>query len=98
MVRLIVVGNPRFFTRTGPHPLAAVASAGGCLPPSDNIMVSGLASLVLAEPDEVSFVTSRRHAEALEQTRAGAVLVDKNLLSAVPSGTIPLITSDQMSA
>jgi UDP-3-O-[3-hydroxymyristoyl] glucosamine N-acyltransferase len=98
MDRLTRVGNPRFFSCTGPHPLAAVAAAAGCVPPNSNGLVSGLASLTLAEPNEISFVTSRRHAAALAQTRAGAVLVDTDMLAHVPSGTIPLITSDPMAS
>ncbi|MDQ2805222.1 MAG: UDP-3-O-(3-hydroxymyristoyl)glucosamine N-acyltransferase [Pseudomonadota bacterium] len=96
MDRLTRVGNPRFFNRTGPHPLAKVAAAAGCTPPTCDVLVSGLASLALAGPDEVSFADSRRHDAALAQTRAGAVLVDTNTLPSVPSGTVPLITSDPM--
>ena len=90
------VGNVRFFSRTGPHSLMAVAAAAGCVSPGRDILVPGLASLARAKPDEISFVASRRHAAALAQTRAGAVLVDIDLLPMVPSGTIPLITSDAM--
>jgi UDP-3-O-[3-hydroxymyristoyl] glucosamine N-acyltransferase len=59
-------------------------------------VISGLAALALAEPDEMSFVGSRRHAGALAQTHAGAVLVGPDLVPTVPPGTIPLITSDPM--
>jgi UDP-3-O-[3-hydroxymyristoyl] glucosamine N-acyltransferase len=94
MDRLTRVGNPRFFSCTGPHPLATVAAAAGCSPPTCNFLVSGLASLRLAGPDEVGFVDGRRHAEALAQTRAGAVLMDTDMLPSLPSGTVGLITSD----
>jgi UDP-3-O-[3-hydroxymyristoyl] glucosamine N-acyltransferase len=94
MDRLTQVGNPRFFGCTGPHPLATVAAAAGCSPPARDFLVSGLASLALAGPDEVSFVGSRRHAVALAQTRAGAVLMDTDMLPSLPSGTVGLITSD----
>jgi UDP-3-O-[3-hydroxymyristoyl] glucosamine N-acyltransferase len=94
MDRLTRVGNPRFFSSTGPHPLAAVAAAAGCSPPKGDFLVSGLASLTLAGPDEVGFVGGRRHAEALAHTRAGAVLMDTNMLPSLPSGTVGLITSD----
>ena len=96
MNRLTSVGNPRFFNRTGPYSLVAVAAAAGCKPPSRDGSVSGLASLTFAGPDEISFVVNRRHAVALTQTRAGAVLVDTDMLADVPPGTIPLITSDPM--
>jgi len=94
MEHLTRAGNPRFFSCTGPHPLATVAAAAGCRPPTCDFLVSGLASLALAGPDEVSFVGNRRHAAALAQTRAGAVLVDTDMLPSLPSGTVGLITSD----
>jgi UDP-3-O-[3-hydroxymyristoyl] glucosamine N-acyltransferase len=94
MDRLTQVGNPRFFSCTGPHPLATVAAAAGCSPPTCNFLVSGVASLALAGPDEVSFVGGRRHAVALAQTRAGAVLMDTDMLPSLPSGTVGLVTSD----
>ena len=94
MDRPTQVGNPRFFGCTGPHPLATVAAAAGCPPPARDFLVSGLASLALAGPDEVGFVGSRRHAVALAQTRAGAVLMDTQMLPSLPSGTVGLITSD----
>ena len=94
-----MVGNPRFFSRTGPHPIADVASAAGCITPQcDAVLISGLADLDLAGPAEVSFVASRRYAAALAQTRAGAVLVNIEMLSSVPSGTVALTTTDPMAA
>jgi UDP-3-O-[3-hydroxymyristoyl] glucosamine N-acyltransferase len=92
------VGNPRFFRCTGPHPLPTVAVAAGCSSPSQNFLVSGLASLPLAGPDEVSFVADRRHAAALAQTRAGAVLLATDMLPHLPSGTVGLITADPVAA
>jgi UDP-3-O-[3-hydroxymyristoyl] glucosamine N-acyltransferase len=92
------VGNLRFFNRTGPHSLAAIAAVAGCQPPNHDALVSGLASLALAGPDEISFVASRRHSAALAQTRAGAVLVSADMLADVPPGTMPLITSDPMAS
>jgi UDP-3-O-[3-hydroxymyristoyl] glucosamine N-acyltransferase len=94
MDRPTQVGNPRFFRCTGPHRLAIVAAAAGCPPPARDFLVSGLASLALAGPGEVGFVGSRRHAVALAQTRAGAVLLDTEMLPSLPSGTVGLITSD----
>jgi hypothetical protein len=94
-----MVGNPRFFRRTGPHPIADVAAAAGCITPQcDAVLISGLASLDLAGPAEVSFVASRRYAAALAQTRAAAVVVDIDMLSYVPSGTVPLTTVNPMAS
>jgi UDP-3-O-[3-hydroxymyristoyl] glucosamine N-acyltransferase len=87
-------GNPRFFNRTGPHALAAIAAAAGGMPPSAERLVSGLAALAVAGPDEISFAASSRQAAVLAKTRAAAVLVSADMVTDVPSGTIPLITPD----
>jgi UDP-3-O-[3-hydroxymyristoyl] glucosamine N-acyltransferase len=94
MDRLIRVGNPRFFSCTGPHPLVTVAAAVGCRPPPCDFLVSGLASLALAGSDEINFIANRRHAAALAQTRAGAVLVAPDMLPNLPPGTVGLIIAD----
>lgn len=98
MTRSAQVGNPQFFNCTGPHAIAAVAAAAGCSPPDHRGWLSGLASLPLAGPDEVSFVTGNRHAAALAQTHAGAVLISADMLAHVPAGTVPLVTPDPMAA
>ncbi|HVX57026.1 MAG TPA: UDP-3-O-(3-hydroxymyristoyl)glucosamine N-acyltransferase, partial [Candidatus Saccharimonadales bacterium] len=87
-------GNARFFSRTGPHSLTAIAAAVGGTCPANERLVSGLAALAIATPDEISFVADGRQTKILAQTRAGAVLVSEHLLAAVPPGTIPLITAD----
>jgi UDP-3-O-[3-hydroxymyristoyl] glucosamine N-acyltransferase len=94
MERSIHVGNPRFFTRTGPHSLAVIAATIGCQPPCQDGLIVGLASLALASRDEISFVASRRYSSALAQTRAGAVVVSTHMLGDVPPGTVALITHD----
>jgi UDP-3-O-[3-hydroxymyristoyl] glucosamine N-acyltransferase len=98
MNRSVQVGNPRFFNCTGPHSFAAVATAAGCSPPAHQAWLTGLASLTLAGPNEVSFVSGKRHAAALAQTRAGAVLVSADMQAHVPAGTVPLVTPDPMAA
>lgn len=88
------VGNPRFFRRTGPHELAVVAAAVGCEPPQSTLLLSGLAALGQARPDELSFLSDAKHAPALETSRAGAVLVNPKWQSHVPSGTVALVVND----
>jgi UDP-3-O-[3-hydroxymyristoyl] glucosamine N-acyltransferase len=94
MDRTISAGNPRFFACTGPHPLATVAEAAGCSLPSRDVLLTGLAALETAGPSEISFVGHRRHATALAQTRAGAVLVPPDLEPTVPAGSVALVTAD----
>lgn len=90
------VGNPRFFASTGPHPLAIVAAAVGCEPPVSDLLLSGLASLEAAGPDQLSFLGSARHAPVLERSRAGAVLVSADLQGRVPPGTVALVVADPL--
>jgi UDP-3-O-[3-hydroxymyristoyl] glucosamine N-acyltransferase len=94
MAGLTRVGNARFFSCTGPHSIVVIAAAAGCEPPACDRLVSGLAALTVAGPDEISFVSSRRHAAGLAQTRAGAVLVSTDMLQDVPAQTVALVTPD----
>jgi UDP-3-O-[3-hydroxymyristoyl] glucosamine N-acyltransferase len=90
-----MAGDPRFFRRTGPHPLAAVAAAAGAVAPTGvELLLSGIAPLQTAGPDEVSFLDNRRYAAELAATRAGAVLVRPEMEGRVPPGTVPLVTPE----
>ncbi len=87
------MGDARFFARSSPHALAAIAAtAHGTAPPIERIF-SGVAPLQSAGPDQVSFLDNRRYAEALEHTEAGAVIVHPDMLTRVPTATIPIITT-----
>ena len=90
------VGNPRFFASTGPHALAIVAAAVGCEAPVSDLLLSGLASLKAAGPDQLSFLGAARHVRLLEQSQAGAVLVSADLQSRVPPGTMALVVADPL--
>src|SRR5580692_784934 len=94
MDRLGSVGNPRFFACTGPHPLATVAAAAGCTAPPSDLLLTGLAGLGTAGPNQISFMDHRRHAAALAATHAGAVLVRPDMQASVPAGSVALVTAD----
>ncbi len=85
-------GDPRFFARTGPHTLAAVAQAAGADPGAHEMTLSGVAPLQLAEPDQVSFLDNRKYLDLLEQTRAGAVIVHPDHAGKVPPSSVALVT------
>jgi hypothetical protein len=59
-------GNPRFFNRSGPHTLAMIAAATGCNASVGGILISGLASLEDAGPDQISYCAAHRHTTPLE--------------------------------
>lgn len=92
------VGNPRFFASTGPHTLAAVAAAVGCEPPVSALLLSGLASLEAAGPNQLSFLGGARHAPVLERSQADAVLVSADLQGRVPPGTMALVVADPVAS
>ena len=87
-------GDPRFYRRSGPYSLAEVAQAAGVETRATELTISGVAPLQTAGPAEVSFLDNSKYAAALEQTRAGTVLVRPDMLQRVPAGTVPLVTAD----
>ena len=88
------IGNARFFSRTGPHPLAVVAQAAGGSVRELDLLIEGLAPLQTAGPNEVSFLANRRFKLALKQTLAGAVIVHPDMQAWVPTATVPILTAE----
>ena len=92
-------GDARFFPRTGPHDAAAVAQvAGGELRGVPGQMLTGVAPLASARPDQVSFLDNRRYAATLAATGAGAVIVHPELASRVPEGAAAIVTAEPYAA
>jgi UDP-3-O-[3-hydroxymyristoyl] glucosamine N-acyltransferase len=89
-----VPGDARFFARTGPHSLAAVAAAAGAQTPEATLMLAAVAPLAAAGADQVSFIDNRRYADVLAATRAGAVIVHPAMASRVPPGSIAIVTRE----
>ena len=73
------MGDPRFFARSGPHALADIARVAGSTAPTIDRMFTGVAPLQSARQDQVSFLDNRRYAAALDQTMAGAVIVQASI-------------------
>jgi UDP-3-O-[3-hydroxymyristoyl] glucosamine N-acyltransferase len=88
------MGDPRFFSRSGPHALAKVAETALGVAPSADLMLAGVAPLQTAGPEEVSFLDNRRYASALEATSAGAVIVHPDMLARVQNGPVPIVTTE----
>jgi UDP-3-O-[3-hydroxymyristoyl] glucosamine N-acyltransferase len=67
-------GHARFFHRSGPHSLAAVAQAAQGIAASElDMMLEGVAPLQTAGPSQVSFLDNRRYAEARDPTHTAPV-------------------------
>src|ERR1019366_5879125 len=89
-----LAGDARFFVRTGPHSLAAVAAAAGAEAPEVALMLSGVAPLSAAGPDQVSFLDNRRYADALAASGAGAVIVRQDMVRRMPAGSVAIVTKE----
>jgi UDP-3-O-[3-hydroxymyristoyl] glucosamine N-acyltransferase len=89
-----IAGDPRFFRRSGPHSLAAVVDAAQAEAPPRRLMLSGVAPLQVAKPADVSFLDNRKYVAALEETRAGAVLVHPDMAARVPRTAVAIITTE----
>ncbi len=94
MDRPEIAGDPRFFRRTGPHSLAAVVDAAEGEAPPRRLMLSGVAPLQTAGPDEVSFLDNRKYAAALAETGAGAVIVQPDMAARVPSTAVAILCDE----
>ena len=92
------LGNPRFFRRSGPYPLAVVASAARGVADEVELLLEGIAPLQTAGPSEISFLDNRHYASALDQTLAGAVIVHPDMAARVPTTAVPIVTSEPYAA
>src|SRR5271165_7218814 len=87
------IGDVRFFARSGPHPLQAVAEAARGVAPQSDLVLLGISPLQAAGPRDVSFLDNRRYATALEATLAGAVILHPDMLSRLPAASLPIVTT-----
>ena len=92
--RSAVAGDPRFFQRTGPHTLAAVADAARGEAPPRRLMLAGIAPLQTATADQVSFLDNRKYADALAATQAGAVIVHPDMADRVPDTAVAIVSTE----
>lgn len=86
-------GDARFYRRSGPYSVGAIAAVLGidvALPR----LISDIAPLQSAGPDDVSFLDNRRYAEFLEKTKAGAVILHPDFADKVPEGCIALAVAE----
>jgi UDP-3-O-[3-hydroxymyristoyl] glucosamine N-acyltransferase len=90
------LGDPRFFERAGPFSLGQIAEAAGAPVPevAEGTAFTGVAPLLAARPDQVSFLHNRKYLADLDQTAAGAVVVTPELAGRVPPGTVALAVAD----
>lgn len=87
------VGDARFYNRNGPYSLAEVAHAAKGVAKASNRMLTGIAPLQVAGPDDVSFLNSRKYASALDATNAGAVIVPPGMEGRVPASSAAVVVA-----
>jgi len=88
------MADPVFFRLAAPLSLADIASmTGAVLREGDDSarMVSGVAPLDRAGPDDLVFLDNARYAPDLDKTQAGACLVAARFVGRVPAGTAALV-------
>lgn len=86
-----------FFKPSGSLSLASIAEAAGVALPEGadpDAVVTGVASLESAGPDDLAYMDNARYGDALESTRARVCLVSKRFAARVPERTIALVTRD----
>ena len=92
------LGDARFFRRSGPYPLAAVASTARGVADEVELLLEGVAPLQTTGPNEVSFLDNRRYVSALDRTLAGAVIVHPDMAARVPTTTVAILTTEPYAA
>jgi UDP-3-O-[3-hydroxymyristoyl] glucosamine N-acyltransferase len=79
---------------SGAFALRDIAAMLGCAAPSVEVSITGIATLTEAGPDDISFLGSDAFVRQFRATRAGAVLVQKNVRLPDAPRTPVLIVDD----
>ncbi|MBU6448358.1 MAG: UDP-3-O-(3-hydroxymyristoyl)glucosamine N-acyltransferase [Rhodospirillales bacterium] len=87
-------GDERFFRRAGPYSIGMVATLLGVEAEQPDRLLSGVAPLQTAGPDDVSFLDNRRYAGMLAETRAGAVILHPDFVEKLPEGCVALAMAE----
>jgi UDP-3-O-[3-hydroxymyristoyl] glucosamine N-acyltransferase len=95
------MADPRFFDRAGPYTLDALASLTGTRlhdPAAGGRLMTDVAPLETAGPDDVAFLDNRKYAGAFAASRAGASFVDERMADKAPAGMALLLAGDPYKA
>ena len=91
------MANPRFFCRRGPFTLSALAAVGAAELARDadsEKVISDVAPLEDAGPDDISFLDNPRYLDAFAATAAGACIIGPRHAAAAPDGVALLISEE----
>ena len=95
------MADPRFFDRAGPYSLDALAGLSGATlrdPSGGGHLVTDVAPLETAGPDDLTFLDNRKYLDAFARSRAGAAFVDERAAGHAPAGMALLIAKDPYKA
>ena len=88
------MADPRFLNRAGPFTLDALAALTGATltdAGAGGRVISDVAPVETAGPDDVTFLDNRKYVEAFAVSQAGAAFVDERLASRAPAGMALLV-------
>ena len=91
------MADPRFFVNRGPHELAALAALAGAnlaARADPGLVITDVAPLDQAQPDELSFLDNPRYLKQFTTSTAGACVVAHKFAPQAPAG-MNLILSDK---
>jgi UDP-3-O-[3-hydroxymyristoyl] glucosamine N-acyltransferase len=91
------MADPRFFDRTGPFTLEALAKLSGALlsdPESGGLLFRDVRPLETAGPEDVSFLENRKYLDAFIRSSAGAAFVDRQVAERAPPGMALLVSPE----
>ncbi len=81
--------DPRFYVSLGPvslGELARLVGVHGCAEPAANVLITGVATLARAGPQDLTYLANRQHLSALKASAAAACFVTPELADSVPAG------------
>ena len=93
--------DPRFYETLAPVGVSALVELTGAVPPQafdTELVLTGVAPLGQAGRLDVSFLSDRKHLEALRATRAAVCFITPALAADVPHGCIALLTGEPQAA
>lgn len=88
------MADPRFFHRAGPFRLSELAAHGSFEAPQDDLELSDIASLDMADAASLGFFSNPKLADGLATSQAAAVLIKPGHADLCPEHIVPVLCDD----
>src|SRR5947208_752422 len=95
------MADPRFFARSGPFSLEALAGLTEATlrdPKTGGLLLTDVAPLESAGPEDLTFLDNRKYLDAFARSRAGAAFVDERAIGSAPAGMALLVAPNPYKA